>query len=646
MRFQGNSYLGPPRMKESQFVKENSRNWGPLEKSLRSLKKGKPGESVTNQNIGDSFVRITDDLSYAQTFYRKRSIRVYLNGLASDMYRIVFKYTDSQENPIYKFWLKDIPSILWHGRKAFLISFIVFLGACMIGAFSLSQNAEFANEILGNGYVNMTDRNIDNDDPMAVYKDADSWDMFTMIAVNNLYVMIFAFIMGLFFGIGTLGALVSNGVMLGVFQYYFYQKGLLWTSFLTIWQHGTVEISCIIIGGGAGLMLGSGYLFPGNYSRLLSLRLQFYRGMKVILAIIPFIIFAAFVEAYVTRHDDLNQMIRLGFITVNAAVILGYFVYLPYRRGQQLKRVEDRPDESVAVQTTVIDETETLNLGQIFQLTIQKMQSLFNRNYGPWVILFALVASVSAYVEGDWVLSNTAWFGQENLFMIYTLMEAARVAVYNSFATLGLSGWDDYILLTAIYLISVVVVQVTAAKGLTGASSGRAIRMGLVHFVLMTVSASGLYYGEWFIFMHLGFIAPIASMTLHLSLSTGQSYSKSLVKAFNYYFNFFLRTAGWMSILILSLLLSTILIQSSFVYILIYFINTFTAIDQVGDPAITASILYFLSFMVVMIIYVMAQIGFGLSANTYEEFTHAALLRKKVGNIPPRKKRYGIDESL
>ncbi len=43
----------------------------------------------------------------------------------------------------------------------------------------------------------------------------------------------------------------QNGVMLGAFQYFFYERGLLLPSVLTIWIHGTLEISAIVIAGSA-----------------------------------------------------------------------------------------------------------------------------------------------------------------------------------------------------------------------------------------------------------------------------------------------------------------------------------------------------------------------------------------------------------
>ena len=61
---------------------------------------------------------------------------------------------------------------------------------------------------------------------MAVYKDDDQIDMFFAITYNNMRVALLAFVLGLIGSIGTVFVLISNGIMLGAFQYFFYSKGL------------------------------------------------------------------------------------------------------------------------------------------------------------------------------------------------------------------------------------------------------------------------------------------------------------------------------------------------------------------------------------------------------------------------------------
>lgn len=635
-------------MKESKFIQENVQKWTSVDKAFKKFNFRRKSV-LDGTDLGSEYMRLTDDLSFAQTFYSKRSVRVYLNRLVSDMYRLIFKYSESSEgNSVKKFWTVEIPSILYHGRKSFLLSFVIFALAVFIGAFSLSQNAEFAQDILSEGYVQMTDANIQKGDPMAVYKEADSWDMFQSIALNNLKVMTFAFLLGAFFGLGTVGALISNGVMLGVFQYYFYQKGLLWESFLTIWQHGTVEISCIIIGGGAGLLLGSGYLFPGNYSRLLSLRLQFYRGMKVAIAIMPFIIFAAFVEAYITRHDDLDQMLRLMFIVVNALIIFGYFIYMPYRYGRMSNRVEKGPDENATSISYELKETGILNAGEIIQNAVIKTQKFFPKFGG---FLFFVVATVTAllYLEENWIVQNIHWVesGGSGLLMAYDFAGAAYIGLQNYFELHQMANLEQ----SPLYLVPILGVTLGILQTLTVAHLNQTTwlkiwKKSLFHLLFLSAISLGINLGGGYMLIQYAFLVPLAALSFQLSVKDNLSYISAFFKSFNLFFSNFGLTLTWMGMMLLVSVLMAVLIQGSLLGILIHYLNTFISFDNVGDPTITSSIRFFLSFLTLGILYVLAQFGYSFLANTVLESRRADHLLEQIRNIPPRKRRYGIDETI
>ena len=99
---------------------------------------------------------------------------------------------------------------------------------------------------------------------MGVYKDMQQSDMFFAITFNNVRVSFLAFVLGLLASVGTGFMLFYNGVMVGAFQYFFYQKGLLLTSFLTIWTHGTLEISAIVLAGGGRVSDGQQLVVSGH----------------------------------------------------------------------------------------------------------------------------------------------------------------------------------------------------------------------------------------------------------------------------------------------------------------------------------------------------------------------------------------------
>jgi uncharacterized membrane protein SpoIIM required for sporulation len=122
---------------------------------------------------------------------------------------------------------------------------------------------------------------------------------------------------------------MQNAIMLGSFQYFFYQNGLLWESARTIWIHGTIEISVIVIAGCAGLVVGKSILFPQTYTRLVSFKKGIKDGLKIVLSTVPFFIIAGFLEGFVTRLTGMPDWLAITIISTSLLFILFYYVYYP-----------------------------------------------------------------------------------------------------------------------------------------------------------------------------------------------------------------------------------------------------------------------------------------------------------------------------
>ncbi len=314
-------------MKETKFIEQNKEKWADFEEMLRD-------ERHDPDKLNALFIQITDDLSYARTFYPNRSVRMYLNTLAQRIFHNVYRGKRLPVERLRRFWTDELPQLFWLERRALLLAFGLFVLAFSIGVVSSIINPDFARIILGDDYVEMTVRNINEGDPMAVYKDARATGMTSRIAVNNLMVALQTAIMGVLASIGTVFILLYNGIMVGAFQYFFVEKGVFWESFLTIWIHGTLEISAIIIAGAAGLVAGVGLLFPGTYTRGQAFQISVRRGMKMFFGIAPIILLAAFFEGFFTRYTETPDFIRAAFILTSLGFVLWYFVWLPRHKAK------------------------------------------------------------------------------------------------------------------------------------------------------------------------------------------------------------------------------------------------------------------------------------------------------------------------
>ena len=384
-------------MRETAFIEQNKKKWREFEEFLE-------GRQKDPEKLQELFVQVTDDLSYARTFYPNRSVRVYLNGLAQRIYLSIYKGKRSRKARFLAFWQNDIPWLLHESRRELQLSLAIFLLAMGAGILSCAADPEFLRTILGDQYVEMTEANISSGDPMAVYKEKGAFNMFLGITLNNMLVAFKTFITGVFYGIGTLGIMLYNGIMLGAFQYFFVEKGLFQESFLTIWMHGSLEIPSIVIAGAAGLTMGRGLVFPGTLTRLRSFQLSARRGISVLITTAPLFIIAGFTESYITRHTELPDLLRGGYI---AACLLGvayFYFYYPRKRAAEGSLAAPERMRLLPGVNYAIDPTEIKTAGVLFTDTFLFVRSHFRP------LAMAAAGGAALYCAGAYAGASVAPF--------------------------------------------------------------------------------------------------------------------------------------------------------------------------------------------------------------------------------------------
>lgn len=312
-------------MREPAFLRQNKEKWLEFEQLLHQSQ----GRQVNPDRLAELYIQLTDDLAYARTFYPKGQTVKYLNGLAARTHLAIYKNKRSNNNRLVTFWTTELPLILRSSRPQLWISFGVFTFVFLIGLLTAVQETGFVRAVLGDGYVNATIDNIQNDDPMGVYKDTPSFPMFLEIAVNNIRVSFIAFAAGILLSAGTIYLLFNNGLMLGAFFGLFHLYGDLTEALPVIYIHGTLELSAIVIAGAAGIKLGNSILFPGTLSRKQSLQRQAKEGVKIVLGLVPIFLLAAWLESYVTRLTHWPLWAKFIIIVLSLTFVIGYYLYYP-----------------------------------------------------------------------------------------------------------------------------------------------------------------------------------------------------------------------------------------------------------------------------------------------------------------------------
>ena len=312
-------------MREVAFIKQNKNKWLEMERAIYGQ------VALSPEVMADLYIQLMNDLSFAQTYYKKSNTTKYLNQLAVTIYQKIYKTKRTDQNRLIYFFKTEMPLILHKNRKTIWFSFLMFFIFIGIGVLSSHYDDGFVRLILGDDYVNKTMENIKKGDPVAIYQGGSNWGGFLFITINNMRVAALCFAFGALAGVFTIYIFMENAIMIGAFQYMFYKEGVLWESVQGIWIHGAMEIFSIVIAAAAGLGVAKSIFFPHTYSRLISFKEGFKENLKIFISTLPFFFFAGLLEGYVTRYSKkMGPMACYTIIFITFAIIAFYYLIYPY----------------------------------------------------------------------------------------------------------------------------------------------------------------------------------------------------------------------------------------------------------------------------------------------------------------------------
>lgn len=384
-------------MKETKFIEQNKKKWAKFEKMTQS-----------NQNDPDEmsqlFVELTDDLAFARTHYPKRSVRVYLNGLAQRIFHDLYKRRKEPISKFFNFWTTSLPLEMYRARHIVLFAFIIFMVGMLIGIVSTIDDENFLGAVIGYDYVAMAEENIANGKPMNVYGQGDEVSSFIDIAINNVRVGFLVYVLGIFAALGSVVFMFFNAIMVGAFQWFYVVRGLTLASFLTIWIHGAFEVPTIVLEGAAGMVLGLSYVFPGTLTRGQALVIGAKRSIKMMIGLFPFVILAAYIEGYATRHTVITiegepiptewpDGLKWAFILSCFSLFVWYFVIYPFfvaKKHNFSDKIIQKPQFRVEKKVTLF---AIKDVGELFSDTF----ILFRKCFGVFIKIFLVTIPLNVF---------------------------------------------------------------------------------------------------------------------------------------------------------------------------------------------------------------------------------------------------------
>lgn len=318
-------------MKEEIFIKNHSSYWNELEQLNQVInKKGyKTLSSIEIKNYLTLYQKSSYHLSYARTHFPNTQILDYLNTLVSKCQVQVYSVRKISPRYFLSYLTTIFPSFIHQFKYYILASFGIFMFGFFLSLFMVLFSTETATFFLPEYMVEGVQSS-------SIGSGGD-WDsayypvLSSTIMVNNISVSLYAFILGITLGIGTIYVLFKNGALLGALTgliYLYADPVVFWSLIL---PHGVLELFAIFVSGGAGFIIAKSILVPKEYKRKHSIIKGSKEAISLMGGVIGLLIIAGIIEGFFTPLN-ISPAIKLVF-SFGTLVFLVFYLALPKIRG-------------------------------------------------------------------------------------------------------------------------------------------------------------------------------------------------------------------------------------------------------------------------------------------------------------------------
>ena len=139
-------------------------------------------------------------------------------------------------------------------------------------------------------------------------------------------VTFYAFAFGALFGLGTLYVMAQNGLSIGAVLALVYRAGYGIDLVTFMVGHGVIELSCIFIAGGAGMLIGSAIILPGDLSRADALKSRGLEAVRLIAGCVPLLVVAGTIEGFISPAA-INPLIKYAIAILTGIALYTYLIF-------------------------------------------------------------------------------------------------------------------------------------------------------------------------------------------------------------------------------------------------------------------------------------------------------------------------------
>ncbi|HRH42145.1 MAG TPA: stage II sporulation protein M [Pyrinomonadaceae bacterium] len=309
----------------NRFINENKDNWQRLENllELMGVSSIKSLSRMEVREFGELYRRAASDLAIARTETRDPKLINYLNSLVIRAHGKIYRAESQGVNLVWQFFSKDFPQAFRRTWRYTALAFAIFMVFSTISFVLCYNDTKFADD-LGISHISYMAQG--NHQWWKGLNDANQIGS-SRILTNNILVSLMAFAYGAFFGIGTIYVLIQNGLSIGGVVGVCYQANPAFGNELVTFMvgHGVIELSCIFIAGGAGMLIGYSMINPGDLSRTNALKKNGLEAVRLAIGCASLLVIAGIIEGFLSP-SDLPPAIKFGTGILTGIAMYSYLL--------------------------------------------------------------------------------------------------------------------------------------------------------------------------------------------------------------------------------------------------------------------------------------------------------------------------------
>lgn len=314
-------------MPTDRFITQRKTAWQRLEDLLKLLDTASLGRLNKDEvrELGRIYRRTASDLAIARAESRDPRLVNYLNSLVIRAHGRIYRADAQGGKKIRLFFTRELPQTFRRTWRYTLLAFLVFTTFGVLSYVATHYDPEFS-ELVG---VNPAFREtfIETKTPWWEDLNESNQEGASFIMTNNIMVTIYTFAFGALCGIGTLFYLAFNGANVASVLALTYRAGFGNDLVTFMVAHGVVELSCIFIAGGAGLLIGSAILMPGDLTRADALRTRGMEAVRLMIGVALLLVVAGIIEGFVSPAP-IDPRIKYSVAAITGVALYAYLLFV------------------------------------------------------------------------------------------------------------------------------------------------------------------------------------------------------------------------------------------------------------------------------------------------------------------------------